>query len=50
MGMLGFTGLFISGLFLSQAYSPYYGFYIAISAVVNQLIVKELTAPIAHQI
>ena len=43
MGMLAFTGLFISGLFLSQAYSPYFGFYIAISAVVNQILVKELS-------
>lgn len=41
IGLVGFTGLFISGMFLSQAYSFYWAFYIALSAVLNQLIVKE---------
>ena len=41
MGVIGFTGLFISGLFLSQAYSIYWLFYIAVSAVINQLMVSE---------
>lgn len=36
MGMVGFIGLFIAGLFLSQAYSTYWVFYVALSAVVNQ--------------
>lgn len=41
MGFIGFTGLFISGLFLSQAYSLYWAFYVALSAVVNQLLARE---------
>lgn len=37
MGFAGFTGLFVSGMFLSQAYSINWAFYLAFSAVVNQL-------------
>ena len=47
MGLVGFTGLFISGMFLSQAYSLYWAFYIVFSAVVNQLAVREEAAAIA---
>ena len=41
MGIIGFTGLFISGFFLSHAYSFYFAFYFVISAVVSQLLLKE---------
>ena len=41
MGILGFLGLFISGMFLSQAYSLYWAFYVVISASVNQLLAVE---------
>jgi O-antigen ligase len=41
MSFLGFTGLFISGMFLSQAYSLYWAFFIALSAVIHQLFKKE---------
>ncbi len=41
MGIIGFVGLFIAGLFLSHAYTFYYAFYFAISAVVSQLLLKE---------
>ncbi|HNU75554.1 MAG: O-Antigen ligase [Deltaproteobacteria bacterium ADurb.BinA179] len=37
MGMVGFTGLFVSGMFLSQAYSVYWAFYVAVSAVMSRL-------------
>ena len=37
MGFAGFTGLFVSGMFLSQAYSINWAFYVAFSAVTNQL-------------
>jgi len=40
MGFIGFAGLFTASMFLSQAYSVYWAFYVAISAVVNQLQVK----------
>ena len=36
MGLVGFVGMFFSGLFLSQAYSVYWAIYIALSAVMNQ--------------
>lgn len=38
MGLIGFTGLFVSGLFLSQAYSVLWAFYIVLSAVANQML------------
>jgi O-antigen ligase len=40
MGMVGFVGLVVSGLFLSQAYSTCWVFYIALSAVLNQFSVR----------
>ena len=41
MGFIGFVGLFSSGLFLSQAYSIYFTFYFALSAIVNQMLIRE---------
>lgn len=41
MGIIGFVGLFVSGLFLSQAYSFYWAFYIALSASVSQIQIRE---------
>ena len=41
MGFAGFLGLFISGMFLSQAYSIYWAFYVAFSAVVSQLLSRQ---------
>jgi O-antigen ligase len=41
MGAVAFTGLFVSGMFLSQAYSFYWAFHVALSAVVNQLLVRR---------
>lgn len=41
MGLIGFVGLFVSGLFLSQAYSFYWAFYVAISASISQLLARE---------
>ncbi len=41
MGMIGFLGLFVSGMFLSHAYSVYWAFYIAFSAVVEVLLKQE---------
>ena len=41
MGLVGFAGLFISSMFLSQAYSLYWAFYVVISAVASQLLVRE---------
>lgn len=43
MGFVGFAGLFVSGLFLSQAYSAYWAFYVALSAVTHQMLMKENT-------
>lgn len=43
MGFAGFLGLFISGMFLSQAYSIYWAFYVAFSAVVSQLLSRQQT-------
>ena len=40
-GMLGFVGLFIAGLFLSHAYSIYWAYYVALSAILNQSLVQE---------
>jgi putative inorganic carbon (hco3(-)) transporter len=41
MGRIGFMGLLVSGFFLSQAYSIYWPFYIALSSVVGRLISQE---------
>jgi O-antigen ligase len=41
MGRAGFLGLFVSGMFLSQAYSFYWAFYIVLSAALNRLYLKE---------
>ena len=41
MGLAGFAGLFVSGLFLSQAYSFYWALYIAMSASVSQMLARE---------
>jgi O-antigen ligase len=38
MGLLGFAGLFVSGLLLSQAYSAIWSFYLVLSAVLNQML------------
>jgi len=43
MGLVGFAGLLISAMFLSQAYSFYWAFYVVFSAVTNQLLVREQT-------
>lgn len=45
MGFVGFAGLFISGMFLSQAYSVLWAFFVAISAVVDQFLVQEKNYP-----
>lgn len=37
MARIGFVGQMIAGIFLSQAYSPYWVFYIALSAVLIKL-------------
>ncbi len=37
MGRLGFLGLFVSGMFLSQAYSIFWAFYISFSASISQI-------------
>ena len=47
MGNAGFLGLFISGMFLSQAYSIYWAFYIALSAAVNRLLSNETKQKLA---
>jgi O-antigen ligase len=41
MGKVGFFGLFVSGMFLSQAYSFYWAFYVVLSAAVNRVYLKE---------
>jgi O-antigen ligase len=41
MGIIGFLGLFVSGMFLSHAYSVYWAFYVAFSAVVEVLLRVE---------
>jgi len=41
MARVGFIGLFISAMFLSQAYSIYWAFYIVLSAVLKHLLDKE---------
>lgn len=42
MGIPAFAGLIISGMFLSQAYSIYWAFFVGLSAIVNRLLVIEL--------
>jgi O-antigen ligase len=41
MARVGFVGHFISAMFLSQAYSIYWAFYIVLSAVVDRLLEEE---------
>ena len=41
MGLVGFAGMFTASLFLSQAYSLYWVFYVALSAVASQLLARE---------
>jgi O-antigen ligase len=41
MARLGFAGHFISGMFLSQAYSIYWAFYIVLSAVLQRFLNNE---------
>ena len=41
MAIVGFLGLFVASLFLSQAYSIYFTFYFGLSAIVNQIFNKE---------
>ena len=41
MGLVGFAGLFVSGMFLSQAYSFYWAFYVVFSAVVSCLAARR---------
>jgi O-antigen ligase len=41
MGLVGFVGMFTAAMFLSQAYSLYWAFYIVFSAVVSRILAKE---------
>lgn len=41
MGLVGFVGMFAAALLLSQAYSLYWAFYVALSAVASQLLARE---------
>jgi len=41
MARIGFVGHFISAMFVSQAYSIYWAFYIALSAIADRLIKQE---------
>lgn len=41
MGYVGFVGMFVSAMFLSQAYSLYWAFYVVFSAVVDQFLARE---------
>jgi len=38
MAKIGFLGLFIAGMFLSQAYSFYWAFYIVLSSIIKQFV------------
>jgi O-antigen ligase len=40
MARVGFSGLFITSMFLSQAYSVYWAFYIALSAILEDCLDK----------
>lgn len=42
MGTVAFAGHFVSGMFLSQAYSIYWAFFVGLSAVANHLLASEL--------
>jgi O-antigen ligase len=44
MARIGFMGHFITAMFLSQAYSIYWGFYMALSAVLSSLMSEESKA------
>lgn len=46
MGLVGFVGMFTAAMFLSQAYSIYWAFYIVFSATMSQLIAKEKSVEI----
>ncbi len=39
--MVGFLGMFAASLFLSQAYSLYWVFYVVLSAALSQMLIKE---------
>jgi O-antigen ligase len=41
MSFLGFVGMFTASLFLSQGYSVYWAFYVALSAAVSQMLIRE---------
>ena len=41
MGIAGFAGHFVSGFFLSQAYSVYWVFYVVVSAVIVRIMATE---------
>ncbi|MGE4546118.1 MAG: O-antigen ligase family protein [Pedobacter sp.] len=43
MGTIGFIGMFLSSMFLSQAYSPYLAFYIALSVAVKSFYNNEFS-------
>jgi O-antigen ligase len=45
MARVGFIGQFISAMFLSQAYSVYWAFYIILSAVLKHMLDKETQTP-----
>jgi O-antigen ligase len=42
MGLVGFVGMFTASMFLSQAYSIQWAFYVVFSAVVNRMLSREL--------
>lgn len=42
MARMGFAGHFITGMFISQAYSIYWAFYIVLSAVLYRFMEKEM--------
>lgn len=44
MARVGFVGMLTAAMFLSQAYSVYLVFYVALSAVVSQLLAREQAA------
>lgn len=50
MARIGFLGNFICAMFLSQAYSPYWAFYIVLSVVLYRLAEKEDSLRIVHSV
>lgn len=40
-GLVGFGGMFTAAMFVSQAYSIYWAFYVVFSAVVHQIFLKQ---------